>query len=278
MKNTEMGDIHLGSQSPMSTKSVEENVTHKFPEQIENFKLLQFEYAEVLRKARERRIRSQLLEALRLQSSREERHPLQHNPVSPMLHPLMRPMPSGSPSNRSWEPIPDETVDVEELNLLAETFKQRRILLGFRQIDVARKFRCDQSKISRFEALKMSVKNMCKLRPFIQKWLRDADESMTDPTIISETIDDMSASEGHISGGLYPTNSNFDRFSSRKTGRKLVIFPILEDNSDTKVKDPLSPILDVNSNTKVEDPLSPILDVNSNTKVEDRLSPILDVN
>merc|ERR1712025_396157 len=32
-----------------------------------------------------------------------------------------------------------------------------------------------QTTISRFEALNLSLKNMCKLKPLLQKWLEDAD-------------------------------------------------------------------------------------------------------
>lgn len=31
-----------------------------------------------------------------------------------------------------------------------------------------------QTTISRFEALNLSFKNMCKLKPLLQKWLKDA--------------------------------------------------------------------------------------------------------
>lgn len=36
-----------------------------------------------------------------------------------------------------------------------------------------------QTTISRFEALNLSFKNMCKLKPLLQKWLEDADSSLT---------------------------------------------------------------------------------------------------
>lgn len=35
-----------------------------------------------------------------------------------------------------------------------------------------------QTTISRFEALNLSFKNMCKLKPLLQKWLEDADSSL----------------------------------------------------------------------------------------------------
>ena len=36
-----------------------------------------------------------------------------------------------------------------------------------------------QTTISRFEALNLSFKNMCKLKPLLHKWLEDADGSVT---------------------------------------------------------------------------------------------------
>ena len=39
-----------------------------------------------------------------------------------------------------------------------------------------------QTTISRFEALNLSFKNMCKLKPLLAKWLEDADSSMNNNT------------------------------------------------------------------------------------------------
>lgn len=38
-----------------------------------------------------------------------------------------------------------------------------------------------QTTISRFEALNLSFKNMCKLKPLLQKWLEDADNTLQNP-------------------------------------------------------------------------------------------------
>lgn len=38
-----------------------------------------------------------------------------------------------------------------------------------------------QTTISRFEALNLSFKNMCKLKPLLQKWLEDADSTLSGP-------------------------------------------------------------------------------------------------
>lgn len=39
-----------------------------------------------------------------------------------------------------------------------------------------------QTTISRFEALNLSFKNMCKLKPLLRRWLEDADASLNNPS------------------------------------------------------------------------------------------------
>ncbi|KAF3706573.1 POU domain, class 2, transcription factor 3 Octamer-binding protein 11 [Channa argus] len=74
----------------------------------------------------------------------------------------------------------EEPSDLEELEQFAKEFKQRRIKLGFTQGDVGlamgKLYGNDfsQTTISRFEALNLSFKNMCKLKPLLEKWLSDA--------------------------------------------------------------------------------------------------------
>ncbi|XP_072153818.1 uncharacterized protein [Bemisia tabaci] len=88
----------------------------------------------------------------------------------------------------------DDTTDLEELEQFAKTFKQRRIKLGFTQGDVGlamgKLYGNDfsQTTISRFEALNLSFKNMCKLKPLLQKWLSDADSTMTNPSALSNPL------------------------------------------------------------------------------------------
>ncbi|XP_051524554.1 POU domain, class 2, transcription factor 3 isoform X2 [Myxocyprinus asiaticus] len=80
----------------------------------------------------------------------------------------------------------DEPSDLEELEQFAKAFKQRRIKLGFTQGDVGlamgKLYGNDfsQTTISRFEALNLSFKNMCKLKPLLEKWLSDAENSPSD--------------------------------------------------------------------------------------------------
>uniref|UniRef100_G1PQK3 POU domain protein n=1 Tax=Myotis lucifugus TaxID=59463 RepID=G1PQK3_MYOLU len=93
---------------------------------------------------------------------------------------------------------PEEPSDLEELEQFARTFKQRRIKLGFTQGDVGlamgKLYGNDfsQTTISRFEALNLSFKNMCKLKPLLEKWLNDAgtetmsvDSSLPSPNQLS---------------------------------------------------------------------------------------------
>ncbi|XP_055958717.1 POU domain, class 2, transcription factor 1 isoform X2 [Patella vulgata] len=85
----------------------------------------------------------------------------------------------------------EENIDLEELELFAKTFKRRRIELGFTQGDVGlamgKLYGNDfsQTTISRFEALNLSFKNMCKLKPLLHKWLEDADALASNPTVIT---------------------------------------------------------------------------------------------
>ncbi|XP_062847937.1 POU class 2 homeobox 2a [Trichomycterus rosablanca] len=85
----------------------------------------------------------------------------------------------------------EEPSDLEELEQFARTFKQRRIKLGFTQGDVGlamgKLYGNDfsQTTISRFEALNLSFKNMCKLKPLLEKWLNDAETMSMDSTLPS---------------------------------------------------------------------------------------------
>ncbi|KPP72514.1 POU domain, class 2, transcription factor 1-like, partial [Scleropages formosus] len=88
-------------------------------------------------------------------------------------------------------PSLEEPSDLEELEQFAKTFKQRRIKLGFTQGDVGlamgKLYGNDfsQTTISRFEALNLSFKNMCKLKPLLEKWLNDAENLTSDQALSS---------------------------------------------------------------------------------------------
>ena len=83
----------------------------------------------------------------------------------------------------------------DDLEAFAKQFKQRRIKLGFTQADVGLALGTlygnvfSQTTICRFEALQLSFKNMCKLKPLLQKWLAEADST----TGTSANIDKIAA-------------------------------------------------------------------------------------
>ncbi len=45
-----------------------------------------------------------------------------------------------------------------------------------------------QTTISRFEALNLSFKNMCKLKPLLQKWLEDADSTLNNSSLYCNSL------------------------------------------------------------------------------------------
>ncbi|XP_038145650.1 POU domain, class 2, transcription factor 1b isoform X10 [Cyprinodon tularosa] len=98
---------------------------------------------------------------------------------------------SQTPPKRLDTPTMEEPSDLEELEQFAKTFKQRRIKLGFTQGDVGlamgKLYGNDfsQTTISRFEALNLSFKNMCKLKPLLEKWLNDAENLSSDQSLSS---------------------------------------------------------------------------------------------
>uniref|UniRef100_A0A6J0SHR4 POU domain, class 5, transcription factor 1 isoform X2 n=1 Tax=Pogona vitticeps TaxID=103695 RepID=A0A6J0SHR4_9SAUR len=75
----------------------------------------------------------------------------------------------------------EENTTTEELEQFAKELKHKRITLGFTQADVGialgllygKMF--SQTTICRFEALQLSFKNMCKLKPLLKRWLEEAD-------------------------------------------------------------------------------------------------------
>ncbi|XP_036401214.1 POU domain, class 2, transcription factor 1-like isoform X2 [Megalops cyprinoides] len=105
-------------------------------------------------------------------------------PIQPLPH-------SQTTPKRIDTPSLEEPSDLEELEQFAKTFKQRRIKLGFTQGDVGlamgKLYGNDfsQTTISRFEALNLSFKNMCKLKPLLEKWLNDAENLTSDHALSS---------------------------------------------------------------------------------------------
>ncbi|ODN01394.1 POU domain, class 2, transcription factor 1 [Orchesella cincta] len=127
---------------------------------------------------------------LLLQNQQQSRNSLSPSPTTPPQTNVPHHINSATP-RLIMEPPIDETTDLEELEQFAKTFKQRRIKLGFTQGDVGlamgKLYGNDfsQTTISRFEALNLSFKNMCKLKPLLQKWLEDADNSLNNPSALS---------------------------------------------------------------------------------------------
>lgn len=82
----------------------------------------------------------------------------------------------------------ESSVSTDDLENFAKQFKQRRIKLGFTQADVGLALGTlygnvfSQTTICRFEALQLSFKNMCKLKPLLAKWLEEADSTTGSPT------------------------------------------------------------------------------------------------
>jgi len=134
-----------------------------------------------------------------------QHHP-QHHPSPPgaaaaaALHawcsdPLLRAAdPSGGLGGSApGDPLSDEdTPTSDDLEQFAKQFKQRRIKLGFTQADVGLALGTlygnvfSQTTICRFEALQLSFKNMCKLKPLLAKWLEEADSTSGSPTNIDK--------------------------------------------------------------------------------------------
>ncbi|XP_061822436.1 POU domain, class 5, transcription factor 1 [Nerophis lumbriciformis] len=77
----------------------------------------------------------------------------------------------------------EENLSTEELEQFAKELKHKRITWGFTQADVGLALgnlygkMFSQTTICRFEALQLSFKNMCKLKPLLQRWLNEAETS-----------------------------------------------------------------------------------------------------
>ncbi|XP_061920310.1 POU domain, class 3, transcription factor 2 [Entelurus aequoreus] len=86
----------------------------------------------------------------------------------------------------------EDTPTSDDLEQFAKQFKQRRIKLGFTQADVGLALGTlygnvfSQTTICRFEALQLSFKNMCKLKPLLNKWLEEADSTSGSPTSLDK--------------------------------------------------------------------------------------------
>ncbi|KAF7707184.1 hypothetical protein HF521_018402, partial [Silurus meridionalis] len=110
------------------------------------------------------------------------------------VHPGLRetPEPGELGTHHCHDHSDEETPTSDELEQFAKQFKQRRIKLGFTQADVGLALGTlygnvfSQTTICRFEALQLSFKNMCKLKPLLNKWLEEADSSTGSPSSIDK--------------------------------------------------------------------------------------------
>uniref|UniRef100_A0A4W5M7Q5 POU domain protein n=1 Tax=Hucho hucho TaxID=62062 RepID=A0A4W5M7Q5_9TELE len=90
---------------------------------------------------------------------------------------------SGSSSGGCSDSEEEENLSTEELEQFAKELKHKRITLGFTQADVGLALgnlygkMFSQTTICRFEALQLSFKNMCKLKPLLRRWLNEAETS-----------------------------------------------------------------------------------------------------
>ena len=163
-------------------------------------KLQHPEYTKVHSLLRESRAAQVARPLLPLPSSQQPINPVNESkpslqqPVHPLIQSHVRPVVATAPQTRAWGVSPDDSCDLEELEKFSKKFKHRRIKLGFTQGDVGlalgKLYGNDfsQTTISRFEALNLSYKNMCKLKPLLEKWLLDADRNVTDPTVLKNTL------------------------------------------------------------------------------------------
>ena len=125
-------------------------------------------------------------------------HAAHHQSVAPLHHALRGESPQlhihshGLHSDRDVSGGEEDTPTSDDLEAFAKQFKQRRIKLGFTQADVGLALGTlygnvfSQTTICRFEALQLSFKNMCKLKPLLQKWLEEADSTTGSPTSIDK--------------------------------------------------------------------------------------------
>ena len=129
-------------------------------------------------------------------------HPISNLPSAPPLSSSSSSLHTSLPDDHDLNLVPvnhlDEDdsqihIDNNDLNRFSKQFKQKRIKLGYTQADVGLALGnlygnvFSQTTICRFEALQLSFKNMCKLRPLLAKWLEDS-ESQTGTSNSMEKI------------------------------------------------------------------------------------------
>ncbi|KAJ1361981.1 hypothetical protein KIN20_021379 [Parelaphostrongylus tenuis] len=92
----------------------------------------------------------------------------------------------------STSTVQNSRPEIDDLEGFAQHFKKQRIKLGYTQGDVGlalgRKYGTDfsQTTISRFEAMNLSFKNMCKLRPLLKEWLEGQEAAVASGANVEE--------------------------------------------------------------------------------------------
>ncbi|VDM53497.1 unnamed protein product [Angiostrongylus costaricensis] len=92
----------------------------------------------------------------------------------------------------STSTVQNSRPEIDDLEGFAQHFKKQRIKLGYTQGDVGlalgRKYGTDfsQTTISRFEAMNLSFKNMCKLRPLLKEWLEGHEAAVANGANVEE--------------------------------------------------------------------------------------------
>nr|AAA49996.1 XOCT-25 [Xenopus laevis] len=85
----------------------------------------------------------------------------------------------GGQSSDNEEEVPSES----EMEQFAKDLKHKRVSLGYTQADVGYALGVlygkmfSQTTICRFESLQLSFKNMCQLKPFLERWVVEAENN-----------------------------------------------------------------------------------------------------
>ncbi|XP_077350037.1 POU domain, class 5, transcription factor 1.1-like [Lithobates pipiens] len=85
-----------------------------------------------------------------------------------------------------------EMLSEMEMEQFARDLKQKRLNMGFTQADVCYSVEVlygktfNQATICRFESLQLSYKNMCQIKPFLHRWLEDAENKEGFQELISQ--------------------------------------------------------------------------------------------
>ncbi|XP_040191607.1 POU domain, class 5, transcription factor 1.1-like [Rana temporaria] len=85
-----------------------------------------------------------------------------------------------------------EMLSEMEIEQFARNLKQKRLNMGFTQADVCYAMELlygkaySQTTICRFESFQLSYKNMCRIKPFLHRWLQDAENKESHQELIRQ--------------------------------------------------------------------------------------------